>query len=271
MRGHTSPIGIIDSGIGGFSVALRAQRLLPHENLLYFGDGGNMPYGNHSAEEILAMTRYMLRFMEEREVKILLVACNTISCLVDRFRAEMTCPVLSVIQAGADAAARLPGKKIGVVATCFTHTTGCYPELIGKLAPEKQVISRGCTKLAALVEHHLGDPAGREKLNADLRENLDELVYGEKIDCCVLGCTHYSLVEGNIEELYPKLPLVDPADQMVKTAEAELERQSLLNYRSERGTLEIYTTGSPEEYREKAEKAGLDPVTSVRSYPRLSL
>ena len=86
MATKTSPIGIIDSGIGGFSVALKMQQQLPHENLLYFGDGGNMPYGNHSAEEILTMTRYMLRFMEERGVKALLVACNTISCLIDQYR-----------------------------------------------------------------------------------------------------------------------------------------------------------------------------------------
>lgn len=95
-----SPIGVIDSGIGGFSVARKVQKLMPHENLLYLGDGANTPYGNHSAEEILTMTRYMLRFMEEHSVKALLVACNTISCLIDQYRDEMSCPVLSVVQAG---------------------------------------------------------------------------------------------------------------------------------------------------------------------------
>ena len=69
MFSKESPIGIIDSGIGGFSVARKVQKLLPRENLVYLGDGANTPYGNHTAEEILTMTRYMLRFMEEKGVK----------------------------------------------------------------------------------------------------------------------------------------------------------------------------------------------------------
>ena len=96
----TDAIGVIDSGIGGFSVARRVQELLPQENILYLGDGANTPYGNHTAEEILEMTRYMLRFMDSHNVKALLVACNTISCLIDQYRDEMRCPVLSVVQAG---------------------------------------------------------------------------------------------------------------------------------------------------------------------------
>ena len=168
MVTKTSPIGVIDSGIGGFSVALKMQQMLPHENLLYFGDGGNMPYGNHTADEILTMTRYMLRFMEERGVKALLVACNTISCL-------------SV-------------KNVGVISTCFTESTRCYPNLIGQKAPDKTVISHGCPDLAKLVEANLGDPKGQEVIEEDLKKNMDELVHKHKIDCCVLGCTHYPLV-----------------------------------------------------------------------------
>ena len=75
-----SPIGVIDSGIGGFSVARKVQKLMPHENLLYLGDGANTPYGNHSAEEILTMTRYMLRFMEDHGVKALLATLGAKGC-----------------------------------------------------------------------------------------------------------------------------------------------------------------------------------------------
>lgn len=271
MATKTSPIGIIDSGIGGFSVALKMQQQLPHENLLYFGDGGNMPYGNHSAEEILTMTRYMLRFMEERGVKALLVACNTISCLIDRYRDDMTCPVLSVVEAGADAVSQMAVHKVGVISTCFTHSTRCYPDLIGKKAPDKEVVSHGCPDLAKLVEANVGDPAGQGILDADIQANMDALVNQEKIDCCVLGCTHYPLVEKNIQRLYPGLPLIDPADQMAKTIAGYLQENGLVNDQPGKGTLDIYTTGSVEEYREKAAKVGLNPVTSVQSYPILKL
>lgn len=270
MATKTSPIGIIDSGIGGFSVALKMQQQLPHENLLYFGDGGNMPYGNHSAEEILTMTRYMLRFMEERGVKALLVACNTISCLIDRYRDDMTCPVLSVVEAGADAVSQMAVHKVGVISTCFTHSTRCYPDLIGKKAPDKEVVSHGCPDLAKLVEANVGDPKGQEIIEEDLKKNMDELVHKHKIDCCVLGCTHYPLVSENINHLYPELPLVDPAVQMAKTIGAYMEEKGLVNDQPGQGTLDIYTTASVEEYREKAAKVGLK-VTSVQDYPIFKL
>lgn len=266
-----SPIGVIDSGIGGFSVARKVQKLMPHENLLYLGDGANTPYGNHSAEEILTMTRYMLRFMEDHGVKALLVACNTISCLIDQYRDEMSCPVLSVVQAGADAVAQLPAHKVGVISTCFTASTHCYPDLIGKVAPDKQVISHGCPNLANLVERNVGNPAGQAAIDDDLRENLEQLVNEEKVECCVLGCTHYPLVEENINRLYPQLKLVDPAEQMARTVGRYLEEKGLVNDQPGQGKLDIFTTGSTEEYTMKAAKVGLDPVTSVQFYPPMKL
>ena len=87
----------------------------------------------------------------------------------------------------------------------------------------------------------------------------------------MLGCTHYPLVEKNIQRLYPGLPLIDPADQMAKTIAGYLQENGLVNDQPGKGTLDIYTTGSVEEYREKAAKVGLNPVTSVRDYPILKL
>lgn len=262
-----SPIGIIDSGIGGFSVARRVQQLLPHENLLYLGDGANNPYGNHSGEEILEMTRYMLRFMESKGVKALLVACNTVSCLIDQYRNEMTCPVFSVVQAGADAVSTLDVQKVGVISTVFTHTTHCYPDLIAQSSPEKTVISRGCPNLAGLVERNVGDPAAQPLIDQDLLQELTPLVEEDGIQCCVLGCTHYPLVEENIQRLFPNLPLVDPAQQMALSTQAYLKEQSLLNDSSALGQLDIFTTGSVDEYTTKAARVGLNPVSSVNFYP----
>ena len=220
MSKQNRPIGIIDSGIGGFSVARRVRRQLPHENLLYFGDGGNNPYGNHTAGEILSLTRYMLDFMHQRKVKALLVACNTISCLINEYRREMDCPVLSVVQAGAESVAHLPQKRVGVISTCFTASTGCYPALIAQLSPEKQVFSRGYKNLAAMVEHG----ASQQAIDEELRENLDDLVHHDEVECCLLACTHYPLVEDHIHRLYPQLQLVDPADRMAQELERCLKR-----------------------------------------------
>ena len=117
----TSPIGVIDSGIGGFSVARRVQRLLPEEDLVYLGDGAHIPYGNHPEETIVAMARYMFSFMEEKGVKALLVACNTISCVVDRCRDAVSCPAFNAVQAGADAVAAMDVEEVGVISTVFNQ------------------------------------------------------------------------------------------------------------------------------------------------------
>lgn len=271
MFSKKSPIGIIDSGIGGFSVARKVQQRLPHEDLLYLGDGANTPYGNHTAEEILTMTRYMLRFMEERGVKALLVACNTISCLIDRYRDEMSCPVLSVVQAGADAVKERNLDKVGVISTCFTANSHCYPDLIGRESPKTQVISHGCPNLANMVEHYVGKPEGQAMIDDEIQRDLGQLLAAEKLSHCVLGCTHYPLVEENINRLFPQLTLIDPAQQMAETVRAYLEEQELANDGPQQGRLDIFTTGSVEEYAMKAAKVGLDPVSSVQFYPPMEL
>lgn len=264
---QTSPIGVIDSGIGGFSVAKKVQECLPWEDILYFGDGANTPYGNHNANTILSMTQYMLEFMRQRNIKLLLVACNTISCLIDFYQSEMECPVLSVVEAGAQAAASASGNKIGVVSTCFTHLTGCYPKAIHAIAPEKQVFSKGCANLANLVETYLGKKDGEPIIQAEVKADLEEFAVQNPVDCCVLGCTHFPLVKEQIDSLFPDLILLDPAEKMVSTAQNYLMEQGLEQDHLHRGQIQIVTTGDIEEYRIKAQQAGLMNIAAVNSWP----
>ncbi|MGE4277194.1 MAG: glutamate racemase [Lawsonibacter sp.] len=267
-----SSIGILDSGIGGFSVARRVQRMLPGENLIYFGDGAHIPYGNHSQDRIVAMARYMFEFMETRQVKALLVACNTISCVIDRCEGVVSCPTFNAVQAGADAVSGLDVEKVGVISTVFTHNSRCYPQRILSKSPKKMVVlSCGCSDLARLVEHNLGNPAGMVKVEENLRQELDGMVLRDQIQCCVLGCTHYPLVEDSIHKLYPELPLIDPAEEMALELERYLRRNGLVGTAQGKGCLDIYTTGDVEEYALRARQVGLDPVTSVRFYPPMNL
>ena len=246
MLDKHSPIGIIDSGIGGYSVARRLQNHLPHEDFLYLGDGANTPYGNHSAQEILHMTRRLLQFMAQRRVKALVVACNTISCVAEQLIGALECPILNVLQSGAQAVARLQPDRVGVISTCFTAQSGCYPERILRLSPDTQAISRGC-------------PAGR--IDQAIRDNLAGL---EDLDCFLLACTHYPLAQENFQRLYPHVQWLDPAEELAGAVEAFLTEHSLLNPSPELGRLEIYTTGSAPDYAHKAETAGLLQIASVR-------
>lgn len=267
MSDRHSPVGILDSGIGGFSVVKQVQELLPGEELLYFGDGAHIPYGNHSQEDIVAMARYMFSFMEEQGVKALMVACNTISCVIEQCADRVCCPVFSAVQAGADAAVRLEVDKVGVISTIFTHNSRVYPRKIQERSPRKMVVlSCGCPDLARLVEHSLGDPGGMAEVEENLRLELDPMVLVDKVDCCVLGCTHYPLVSDSIQRLYPGLPLIDPAEEMAQALKLYLEREGLGNPQSEPGKLTIYTTGSVEEYALRAWQVGLERVNKVEYY-----
>ena len=272
MYNKNSPIGVIDSGIGGFSVARQVQRLLPGENLIYLGDGANVPYGNRRLEEIVALSRYLLRFMEERQVKALLVACNTISCVVEQCRDAVSCPTINAVQAGADAVSRMDVEKVGVISTVFTHRSRCYPRTIRAQSPKKIVVlSCGCPDLARLVEHNLGDPEGMAQVEDNLRRELDHMVLVEKIQCCVLGCTHYPLVADSIHKLYPGLPLVDPAEQMALEVRDFLDREGLRREAGAPGRLDIFTTGDVKEYALRARQAGLERLESVAFYPPMKL
>lgn len=272
LREQDRPVGILDSGIGGFSVARQVQRLMPGEELLYLGDGAHIPYGNHREEEIVAMARYLFRFMEEHGVKALLVACNTISCVIDRCRQEVSCPVFNAIRAGADAVAGLPVEKVGVISTVFTHNSGAYPREILAQSPKKMVVlSCGCPDLARLVEHNLDDPAGMVQVEENLRQELDQMVLEEKIQCCVLGCTHYPLVADSIRRLYPGLPLVDPAEEMARSLRGYLRAGGLERECTRPGGLSVYTTGDVAEYRLRAGQVGLERIDRVEWYPPMEL
>ena len=272
MNSKNSPVGVIDSGIGGFSVVRQVQRVLPQEALLYFGDGANVPYGNHPRETIVAMSRYMFRFMEQQQVKALLVACNTISCVVDRCVDAVSCPVFNTVQAGADAVARREElEKVGVISTVFTHHSRCYPQRILAQSPKKLVVlSCGCPDLARLVEHNLGDPAGMAAVEANLRQELDHMVRVDRIQSCVLGCTHYPLVADSIRKLYPGLDLIDPAEEMARALKQSLTQRDLLRT-GDPGSLSIYTTGDVEEYALRARQVGLARVAGVQPYPAMEL
>ena len=272
MYDKHSPIGVLDSGIGGFSVARQLQRLLPGEDLLYFGDGAHIPYGNHPKDRIIKLARYMFEFMEQNGVKALLVACNTISCVIGACEDAVSCPTVNAVQAGADAAAELDVEKVGVISTVFTHNSRVYPRKINEISPGKMVVlSCGCPDLARLVEHNLTNPEGMADVEANLKLELDDMVLREKIRACVLGCTHYPLVEDSIRKLYPGLPLIDPAVRMAQDTLAYLNREDLHNPRAGEGRLTIYTTGDVEEYAQRARQVGLERIDAVRSYPALEL
>ena len=125
--------------------------------------------------------------------------------------------------------------------------------------------------MARLVEHNLGSGEGAAEIESNLRLELDHMVLEDRVDCCLLGCTHYPLVAGTIQKLYPGLPLIDPAEEMARSLKDYLDREGLGNPRTGAGALTIYTTGGPEEYALRAKQVGLERVAGVEFYPPMEV
>ena len=254
MRMKERPIGVIDSGVGGLTVARQLRRLLPGEDVVYVGDSANVPYGNRSADEIVSLTMRMLRFLEAREVKCAVVACNTISTVAPRLRAACGLPLIDIVSCSAEYIVRENLRRIGLLATEFTAASGVYDARLRALGSACEVVSQGSPTLAALVDRGGFDD---DAINAEIRKQVGAILSRADVTHLMLACTHFPIVEDNFRACFPQLRLIDPAEQQAETVKELLAPRGLLAPRA-RGTLALYTTGDPAVYAAVAERLGLD-------------
>ena len=220
------PIGVFDSGIGGLTVVRELIRQLPHESLIYFGDTARVPYGNKSPETVRRYSREILDFLVKREVKLVVVACNTASAhALDDLRRVAPVKVEGVIEPGARAAvAASRSGRIGVIGTAGTVASGAYKRAIEAADGNVQVAAQPCPLFVPLVEEGwLDHPA--TKLIAE--EYLTPL-RAHDIDTLVLGCTHYPLLKPLLSSLLgPSIALIDSAEQTAAAVARELGASTL--------------------------------------------
>ena len=205
-----APVGVFDSGVGGLTVAREIMRNLPSEKIVYFGDTARVPYGNKSRETVIRYSHQICRFLQEQQVKAIVVACNTASAFaLDAIRDDFDIPIIGVIEAGAKvAAARTRNKRVGIIGTVGTVGSGIHAEYLRKLDPEITVFGKACPLFVPLVEEGwLHDPVTTEVAARYLRELQDQ-----KVDTLILGCTHYPLLRSTIREIMGEdVCLVNPA------------------------------------------------------------
>jgi glutamate racemase len=246
------PVGVFDSGIGGLTVVRELLHQLPHEHLLYVGDTARVPYGNKSPETVRRYSREILRWLLERDVKMVVVACNTASAhALDELRRLAPVPVEGVVGPGARAAvAASRTGHIGVIGTAGTVRSGAYERAIGALAPEARVVQQACPLFVPLVEEGwLDRPATR--LIAE--EYLAPLV-AQRVDALVLGCTHYPLLKPLLREvLGTGIALIDSAEETARAVGTELAESGLEGDRAATASAEFYATDAPDQF----ERVGL--------------
>lgn len=252
-------IGVLDSGIGGLTTVKSLQELLPGEDIIYFGDNKNVPYGNKSKDEILALALKMIDFFKENDVKIVAIACNTISTLIDSYRDKYEFPIIDIISPTADYVVKTGLDNVAILGTEFTVNQASYNKLILKQNPDIDIISEGSKNLAALVD---GGKFDDEETKETISTHLSNLKSKGNHKNLVLACTHYPIVQNIFLSYEPDLNLINPAYQQAKAVKEILSEKGLLSSK-EKGSLNIYTSGGPDIYTKLIERLELKNVGQI--------
>ena len=245
-----APIGVFDSGVGGLTVAREIMRNLPSEKIVYFGDTARVPYGSKSKETIIRYSRQIIRFLQQQQVKAIVVACNTASAFaLDAVRDEFDIPIIGVIEPGAKvAAAQTRNKRVGIIGTVGTVGSGIHAEYLKHLDPEITVFGKACPLFVPLVEEGWRkDPVTEIVARRYLKEMQDE-----KVDTLILGCTHYPLLRGVIGSIMgDQVQLVNPAYETSLALKQLLTEKDLLNQGSveEEFPYRFYVSDAAEKFK----------------------
>lgn len=223
-----APIGVFDSGIGGLTVAREIMRQIPGETIIYFGDTARVPYGSKSQKTIITYSKQIVKFLQTKNVKAIVIACNTASALaLEAVAKEVSIPVIGVVKPGAKVASMTTKNgNIGIIGTEATINSGIYNTYIEELNPDVRVYGKACPLFVPLVEEGwLTDPVTVEIAQRYI-SSLSEL----NIDTLVLGCTHYPLIRNIIGNIVgDNVTLVNPAYETAIELKEVLMRAGLEN------------------------------------------
>lgn len=257
----TEPIGVFDSGLGGLTVARALLRDLPGETLVYLGDTARVPYGTKSQDAIIRFTEEGVAFLKGKGVKLLVLACNTMSATALPDLAERAgVPVIGVIEPGVEEAIRVStGGRIGVIGTAATIGSQAYRRAIQARRPGFAVFSQACPLFVPLVEE------GWEETEVALmtaRQYLAPIV-AHGIDTLVLGCTHYPLLMATIRHAVgPSIQIIDSATQVSREVKDLLSREGL-THTGPPGPMRCYLTDIPPSFIGVADRFLGQPIAHV--------
>lgn len=240
-------IGVFDSGMGGLTAVKEILDIMPQAGIRYFGDTGRVPYGSRSRETIIRYALQDARFLASKKVDIILVACGTVSSsALGELRQELDIPVLGVVEPAAQAAAvKTKNKKIGIIGTTATISSGAYAKHIAEFDPSIETHSVACPLFVPLVEGGFFEPdcqiteLAAEHYLAPLRE--------KRIDTLILGCTHYPIISDAISKVLPGVALINSG---AESARALAKFMPCRN--EEEAGAEYYVSDSPKSFAHTA-------------------
>jgi glutamate racemase len=237
------PIGIIDSGVGGLTVVKEVLKQLPNESIMYVGDTARCPYGPRPVSEVKAFTWQMTRFLLKRNIKMLVIACNTATAVVlDEIRSELKIPVLGVIYPGARAALKLTKTfKVGILGTIGTIQSGAYDRALKSINKKTSITSLACPKFVPLVESGEYKSAIAKKIVAETLYPIQK----SDIDTLILGCTHYPLLGEIIKNVMgDHVQVISSGDETAREISTILYFRHIMNMNETTPKHHFFTTGS---------------------------
>lgn len=256
-------IAVIDSGVGGLTVVKEVLKQLPYEDIIYYGDQKNCPYGDKTVAEIKSFVLDVVCFISKFDIKALIVACNTATSVVlNDLKNLCPYPVIGVIEPGAQfALEQTKNKKIGIIATEKTVASKVYENTLTWFDSSVEVYAQACPKIVPLIE------SGTTEIE-EIHSVLQEYLYGFReleIDTLILGCTHYPLLEKNIRNILGEsVKLANPAIRTVTKLKEVLYNNHTYKHTEEIGDVLYYTSGKVKEFDELASNIIGKKISSVR-------
>ena len=257
----TRPIGVFDSGIGGLTVLREIWKTVPGESTVYFGDNSRSPYGTKSKSTIIRYSLQNLKFLESKDVKMIVIACNTASAYAyEELKARAKVPVVEVVTPGADVACKATRNgKIGIIATKGTISTGVYKKAVEDRSKELgmeniEIFEQACPLFVSLAEEGWWD---KEVTRLTAEEYLKPLK-DAGVDTLIMGCTHYPLIRPVIREIMGgEVRLINPAHETAKRMREILEEKHLCRDPESgpsKTPYRFFVSDDPESFRDFASK-----------------
>jgi glutamate racemase len=248
---RSKPVGIFDSGLGGLTVVKEILKILPNEDIIYFGDTGRTPYGPRSKDIIIEFSRQDTNFLLEQNVKIIVVACNTASAqALDEIRNDYDLEMIGVIEPGAVSALKsTKNGKIGIIGTAGTISSDAYARTINKLNPDIKVFSLACPLFVPLVEEGYIEKEATRLIAEDYLAPFST----NGIDTLILGCTHYPLLKDVIRKVLDNdIVLIDSAEETAQVVYKKLLEMDLMREKTSAVSHKFYVSDFPERFNQVA-------------------
>jgi len=247
MSPDNRPIGLFDSGVGGLSVLRAVRDQFPDENLIYIADQAHVPYGPRPKTEVAKLSHGIVRFLVNRDAKLVVVACNTASAAaLKKLRASYpTLPFVGMEPAVKPAAEETNSGVVGVLATPATFQGELYNSTVERFAQGVTVLQHTCPGLVRQIEMgHVADAETKDILERALIPMLEK-----GVDKVVMGCTHYPFVIPLIKEIVgAEIEVIDPAPAVARQVGRLLDQYDLRAKTGGKGQIQFMTTGDPEEF-----------------------